>query len=73
MSDIETAKHLREWVKTKHGLFSWPTDGCGYEQHIKFVEHRNSYFKGGTPEDFNKFVLEYADTLDNRRADGNGE
>lgn len=62
MTDAETAAHLREWANGggSHSLFAWPTDGCGYDQHIRFVEHRNQNWKGG---DFNQFVRDYADSL----------
>ena len=63
MSNEETANHLRNWVKNGHGVFAWPTDACGYDQHIKFVKHRNSNWNGTTTEEFNKFVLDYADSL----------
>ena len=67
MTDIETSNHLRGWVKRgNHELFAWPTDACGYEQHIKFVEHRN---KNWTEErankmSFDQFILDYADDLE---------
>ncbi len=62
MNDAETAAHLREWVKRKtHDSFAWPTDVCGYEQHIRFVDHRNKNWHGG---DWAQFVLDYAAALD---------
>ncbi len=69
MTDEETANHLCEWVKKPHGPFAWATDGCGYDQHIKFVCHRNKNYCG---QDFKQFILDYADSLvgginDNRR------
>ena len=64
MTDRETAEHLREYVKHQHGTFSWATDGCGYRQHSRFVEHRNSNWCGGSVQEFNQFILDYADTLD---------
>lgn len=69
MTNKETAQHLREWVKTNHGNFAWPTDACGYDQHIKFAEYRNKNWNGSTREEFNKFVLDYADTLDGYKGD----
>ena len=60
MTDKETADHLREWVNKNNGIFAWPTDACGYDQHMKFVKHRNQNWNGG---DFNQFVLDYADSL----------
>lgn len=63
MSNLEVVAHLREWVKHSHGSFAWPTDGCGYHQHIKFVHHRNRNWHGSTEGEFNQFVLDYADML----------
>jgi hypothetical protein len=64
LSNAETAKAIREWVSKPQGPFSWPTDGCGYNQHIRYVKHRNTHW--GTPEiqDYKKFVLDYADSLE---------
>lgn len=67
MDNKQTAKHLRNWVKrTDKGLFCWPTDACGYEQHIKFVNYRNKFWTMAEAKrkTFNQFVLEYADMLD---------
>jgi hypothetical protein len=74
MSDKETAAHLRKWVDEPHGPFEWPTDACGYEQHVLFVNHRHAHWNGGRTdaryllttdhEGFAAFVLAYADTLD---------
>jgi hypothetical protein len=65
MTDTETASYLRSWVETDTGSrpFSWPTDACGYEQHIRFVRHRNKNWKGGSRTEFMAFVLKYADSL----------
>lgn len=41
MTNKQVVKHLRNYVKTTRGIFSWPTDVCGYDQHIKFVKYRN--------------------------------
>ena len=60
MNNKETKEWLLKWVKEPHGIFSWPTDACGYDQHIKFVDHRNKNWKGG---DFNQFVINYANSL----------
>lgn len=63
MSDKETAEHLRKWcAEVSHHAFSWPTDGCGYEQHMRFVEHRNRHWTGHG--NFREFVRAYADSLD---------
>ena len=63
MNNKETKEHLQNYVTQNRGEFSWPTDACGYDQHIKFVHHRNENWKGGTDSDFNQFILDYADTL----------
>ena len=41
----ETAAHIRKFMQTryKRGLWAWPTDGCGYDQHIKFVTALNKW------------------------------
>jgi hypothetical protein len=63
MTNAETKTYLLEWVKSNHGIFAWPTDGCGYNQHMKFVRHRNKNWKGG---DFKQFVIDYANSLDSQ-------
>ena len=65
MSDAETAAWIRTWAAAPRSHFSWPTDPCGYEQHIKFVLHRNANFRPG--DDFKAFALAYADMLDPQR------
>ena len=60
MNNKETKEEMIAWTKRKNGIFSWPTDACGYDQHIKFAEHRNANWKGG---DFNQFVIDYANSL----------
>ena len=64
MTDKETADHLRKWVTESHGHFGWPTDACGYDQHIRFVKHRNANWQGSSLEEFKAFVLEYANELE---------
>ena len=64
MTNAETAAHLREYVKTPHRLFSWPTDACGYDQHIKFVNHRDSAWPEYDGQTFEDFVLRYAERLE---------
>lgn len=63
MTDLETVTHLRDWANGggDHGPWAWPTDGCGYDQHVRFVLHRNQHWHGG---DFRQFVREYADGLE---------
>lgn len=67
MTNAETAEWLRKWcAESSHRPFNWPTDACGYDQHIKFVKHKNEKW---TPEQaekqtFNEFVLEYAASLE---------
>lgn len=66
MTDAETAAHLRRWADKSdnfhrgHPAFGWPTDACGYDQHIRFVDHRNKHWQGG---DFPAFVRAYADSF----------
>lgn len=73
MTDKETAAWIRQWVQNApHDIFSWPTDECGYEQHIRFVGWRNEQWQPwceyqevpGHLADFDAFVLEYADRLE---------
>ena len=65
MTNKECAAQIRQWVATgPHPPFSWVTDGCGYEQHLRFVKHRNAYWSGRTQAEFKQFVLDYADSLE---------
>lgn len=68
MTDRETATCIREWIaRDKEGresIWSWPTDPCGYEQHIRFVQHRNTHWNGGSKEDWWTFCEKYAATLE---------
>jgi len=66
MTNKETAEHIKKYVANRHHheVFSWPTDACGYEQHIRFVEHRNKNWKGGTIDEFDKFIIDYADMIE---------
>ncbi len=74
MTDQQVVEHLRQWVKNPPGsCFAWPTDACGYEQHIRFVHYRNKSLREDTPEnlkrgngvnDYTTFVLGYADKLE---------
>lgn len=65
MTNAETAAEIRRWcAQGAHLAFSWPTDMCGYEQHCRFVKHRNFEWKGGSFEDFKAFALAYADELE---------
>jgi hypothetical protein len=66
MTNAETKAHLLRWVAIPHSHWAWPTDACGYDQHIKFVEHRNELWHGGTLEEFKQFVVEYANSLGER-------
>ncbi len=63
MNNVETKKHLLREAENlgKNGVLSWVTDACGYDQHIKFVKHRNKNWRGG---DFKQFVIDYANFLD---------
>ncbi|RLF68226.1 MAG: hypothetical protein DRN26_00180 [Thermoplasmata archaeon] len=68
MTDREVVAHLRKWVKANHDVLAWPTDGCGYYQHLRYIRYRNDFLqKGGyfrSNDDHIKFVLEYADKLE---------
>lgn len=61
MNNKETAEHIRKIINGQ-GPFGWVTDGCGYEQHIKFVKHRNDNWNESIP--WHDFVLNYADMLE---------
>jgi hypothetical protein len=63
MNNNETRIHLFEWVRRNHNLFEWPTDACGYEQHIKYVDHRNKNWKRGTPQEYKRFIIDYVNSL----------
>jgi hypothetical protein len=68
MNNKETAALIREWVNEdkacNKSLFSWPTDGAGYDQHILFVEHRNKFWVSGTSGEWWQFCLDYADRIE---------
>ena len=68
MTNQETAIHLRAWVTQPHGLFAWPTDACGYDQHLKFVKHRNAHWQGDSDEELINFILTYAESLEQEEA-----
>jgi len=63
MTNEETAEKIRAWCRKGRGHFSWPTDGCGYKQHIRFVRYKAKHWKGGTPKEFQKFAEAYANQL----------
>ena len=63
MRNAEKAANLRKYVTKPHGVWSWPTDGCGYEQHKRFIKYRDTHWHGGTPPEWIQFVLTYADHL----------
>lgn len=45
MTDPQVVTYLRDWVKDKgRTRLSWPTDMCGYKQHLRFVWYRNEYW-----------------------------
>lgn len=64
MTNQEVANRIRKYYKTTHSHWGWPTDGCEYKQHIRFVEYRNKNWTGGTIEEFKRFALAYADSLE---------
>ena len=66
MTNTETARHIREWVKTTHGHFAWCTDACGYKQHLRFVSHRNAHWDAAASKgmSFEDFCLDYAKKLE---------
>lgn len=65
MTDAETAAHLRRQAAgPQPKIWSWPTDACGYDQHMRFVQHRNDNWKGSTKADWREFVLAYAGSLE---------
>jgi hypothetical protein len=69
MTNKETAAYLRSVVKRTGTPFGWVTDGCGYDQHIRFVLYRNEHWKGGDFAAWTQFVLDYADMLDQEAGD----
>ena len=58
----QTAEAIRAWCVSSRSQFSWPTDDCGYDQHIKFVNHR--YNNWNKEESFIDFCYNYADSLE---------
>lgn len=64
MNNRETAAWIRDYFTKPQSHWSWPTDGCGYDQHIRFVNHRNKNYQGNTKEEFKAFALAYADALE---------
>ena len=63
MTNEETAEKIRAWCRKGRGHFSWPTDGCGYKQHIRFVRYKAKHWNlwldlGG---DANGFVYNWRD------------
>ena len=66
MTDAETVVHFRQYVKETHGLFSWPTDACGYDQDVRFTEWRNTRWTDELAGEmtFDEFILDYADRLE---------
>lgn len=68
VTDAEASAHILRWLAdVEHGTWSWPTDGCGYEQHMRFVRHRNDNWNGGGPEEWAAFVRAYAENLSTAR------
>jgi hypothetical protein len=65
MTDAETIAYLRFWANGggSHGLWAWPTDPCGYDQHIRFVRYRNQNWDSFAGS-FEDFVRQYANELE---------
>jgi len=67
MTNQETRDHLLKWCeeekKHSRGLWTCPTDACGYDQRIKFAQYRNKHWRGQC--EFVKFVEQYAISLGN--------
>lgn len=64
MTNAETKAHLLKWCDNPPASsFSWPTDACGYDQHIRFVNHRNKNWNEDYQGDFIQFVRDYARSL----------
>jgi len=68
VTNAEAAKRIRAWCeKGSASAFSWPTDSCGYTQHLRFVKHRNAswpeYVTEAQPT-FEQFALDYAARLE---------
>jgi len=59
--DAWVIAHMRQWRAA--GLFDWPSEACGVEQHKRFVEW--CYRHGHVPTDDPEGVAhEYADALE---------
>ncbi|OHB71896.1 MAG: hypothetical protein A2W23_06510 [Planctomycetes bacterium RBG_16_43_13] len=69
MTDKECADHIRAHHNRNTSHWAWPTDGCGYEQHIKFVKYRNKYWQGRSYDKYKQFALDYADKLERGEID----
>ena len=65
MTDKETSDHILQYIECldEKGTFSWPTDACGYDQHMRLVQHRNETWNGGTTEEYKKWLKDYANSL----------
>lgn len=69
MTNAETAAHLRRWVadRATKSYWSWPSDGCGYDQHMRYAAHRNAHYDAVcamSEEEHDAFVLAYAASLE---------
>ena len=63
MTNTQTAKTIRDWCNApSRDFWSWPTDPCGYDQHMKFVAHRNKNWTG--EGDLRDFCLNYIKILE---------
>lgn len=66
MTDTEVVAHLRQYVTETHSHWSWPTDACGYKQHMRFVKYRNDNLLrlGRGQTSVTDLALEYASKLE---------
>jgi hypothetical protein len=70
ITDKEVRERLLAWIKKDvHGLMDFPTGGCIYDQHVKFIQHSNRHWEGTTAEEYKKFVEDYANSLEGEDED----
>jgi len=66
VNNAETAAHMRHWAATNKDSNLWPTEGCGQEQHARFVDWRLQRMTSGRNywATWGDIVLEYAGLLE---------